>query len=48
LAAAITALWDDPRAATAMAERGHELYRERFSIDAQARDLGTVFRELVA
>ena len=48
LADAITALCDDEREATAMAGRGHDRYRERFSIEAQARDLGPAFRELVA
>lgn len=48
LADAILALHDDARETTAMAGRGHDLYRERFSIDAQARDLGPAFRELVA
>ena len=48
LAGAILALRDDADAAAAMARRGHDLYRERFSIDAQSRDLGAAFRVLVA
>ncbi len=47
LAEAITALHDDEHEAAAMAGRGHDLYRARFSIAAQARDLGVAFRELL-
>jgi glycosyltransferase involved in cell wall biosynthesis len=47
LAEAITALHDDERGAAAMAGRGHDLYRARFSIDAQALDLGVAVGELL-
>jgi glycosyltransferase involved in cell wall biosynthesis len=47
LATVLTELYADREAARAIACRGHDLFRERFSLDALARRLGPLVREVV-
>jgi glycosyltransferase involved in cell wall biosynthesis len=47
LAEAVLALRSDAAARLQLAHRGHELFRQRFSIDALSRDVATIVLEVL-